>query len=296
MLRAVTAFAQNNDLEKGFWLFVEKVQALSGGSVHIEYLGGPEAIPPFEQIEAVRSGVVDLSTNAGSYFSSAIPEGDAMKLSELTPWEERDNGAHAFFADVLAEHGVHYLGRYNTPGLHFNFYTKERVETLEDLRGLRMRISPLYKPFAEALGIVPVQLAHSEIYTALERGMVDGIGAANIGMSQQGHQKFLGFIVEPQFYGNDQVIIMNLEAWNDLPQAAQDAITQAIIETERESSEAFGAIASEERQTIVDEGLEVVMIPDAEQYLSLAREQGWADLVAKSPETGPQLREMLTRE
>jgi TRAP-type C4-dicarboxylate transport system substrate-binding protein len=126
--------------------------------------------------------------------------------------------------------------------------------------------------------------------------MVDGIGAANIGMSQQGHQKFLGFIVEPQFYGNDQVIIMNLEAWNDLPQAAQDAITQAIIETERESSEAFGAIASEERQTIVDEGLEVVMIPDAEQYLSLAREQGWADLVAKSPETGPQLREMLTRE
>lgn len=294
-LKAVTAFARSNDLEKGFWYFADRVKSLSGGRIEISYAGGPEAIPPFEQIEAVRKGVVDISTNAGSYFSSVIAEGDAMKLSELTPWEERKNGAYDFLAEILAKHGVFYVGRYNTPGLAFNIYTTKNVQSINDLKGLRMRVSPLYKPFAEALGIVPVQMPHSEIYTALERGAVDGIGAANIGMTQQGHHKFLKYVVEPQFYGNDQVIIMNLNTWKALSKENQAVIIQAIEETERKTSESYAELAAKERKTITDAGVKAVTLPEADEYLSLAREKGWGDVLRKSPQTGPKLRELLTK-
>lgn len=296
-LRAATAYIKNNDLEKGFWAFVEKVQTLSEGKIKIQYIGGPEALPPFEQVEAVRNGTVDISTNAGSYFSSVIPEGDALKLSELTPWEERANGATNLITEILSKKGIHYVGRYNTPGLAFNFYTIKKVEKLSDLNGLRMRISPLYKPFANALGLVPVQLAHSEIYTALERGMLDGIGAANIGMSQQGHQKFLKYVVEPGFYNNDQVIIMNLASWQKLPAEAKKVIDQAIQETEHESSEGFIQLAKKERETILAAGVEEVVLSENErgEYLDLAKEKGWEELIKVAPENGPELKRLLTK-
>ena len=294
-LKAATAFARNSDLEKGFWTFVDKVQTLSDGRIQVNYIGGPEAIPPFEQIEGVRSGIVDLTTNAGSYFSSVIPEGDALKLSELTPWEERENGATELISDILAEKGVRYVGRYNTPGLTFNFYTTKKIENMADLSGMRMRISPLYKSFAENLGIVPVQLAHSEIYAALERGMVDGIGASNIGMSQQGHQEFLKYVVKPEFYGNDQVIIMNLDVWESLPDEAKKVIDQAIQETEKESSKGFLELAEMERKTVLEAGLTEVTLPEQEEYLDLAREKGWEDLLKNAPENGPELQRLLTK-
>lgn len=296
-LRVATAYIQNNDLEKGFWTFIEKVKKLSDGQIKIQYIGGPEALPPFEQVEAVRSGTVDISTNAGSYFSSIIPEGDALKLSELTPWEERANGATGLITNILSKKGIHYIGRYNTPGLTFNYYTIKKVEKLSDLNGLRMRISPLYKGFANALGLAPVQLAHSEIYTALERGMLDGIGASNIGMSQQGHQKFLKYVIEPGFYNNDQVIIMNLKSWEKLPEEARKIIDQAIQETEHESSEGFIQLAKKEREVILASGVQEVALSEAEksEYLDLAKQKGWEELMKVAPVNGPELKRLLTK-
>lgn len=292
---AVTAFGSNSDWERGFWVFADKVKEISGGDVEINYIGGPEAVPPFEQIEALRSGVMDLSTNAGSYFAGTIPEGDTMKLSELTPWEERENGAHELLSEILAGHGVHYLGRYHTPGVEFNFYVSDRVERVDDFRGQELRISPLYRPFALAMGIVPVQLAHSEIYTALERGMIGGLGAGNVGIYEQGHHEFVKYIIEPGFYGNDQVILMNLDSWNALPESAQAVFTEAIKQTERETAELIQKLANEERQKLLGAGLEVIELEDANSYTELARDKGWEAAIETAPEHGPELRKLMTR-
>lgn len=294
-INAVTAFTSDSDWERGFWVFVKNVEELSDGKVEIDYIGGPDAVPPFEQIEALRSGVMDLSTNAGSYFSGTIPEGDVMKLSELTPWEERENGAHDLFTEILAEHGVHYLGRYHTPGVEFNFYVRDRIESVDDFKGQELRISPLYRPFSLAMGVVPVQLAHGEIYTALERGMIDGLGAGNVGIYEQGHHEYVNYIIEPGFYGNDQVIVMNLERWNALSKDVQDILTEAIKKTERETFELIRKIAEEERSKLLEAGLEVIELEDADRYIELAREKGWEDAIERAPENGPRLRDFLTR-
>jgi TRAP-type C4-dicarboxylate transport system substrate-binding protein len=294
-LNAVTAWSKDSDWERGFWVFNDKVKQLSNGRINLKYVGGPEAVPPFELIEAVRTGVVDIATNAGSYFSSVIREGDAMKLSELTPWEERENGAYDKLRSILAAHGVHYLGRYHTPGVEFNFYTKNRISSTADFKGARLRISPLYRSLALALGIVPVTMPHAEIYTALERGVVDGLGAGNIGIYEQGHHKLVRYIVEPGFYGNDQCIIMNLNKWNALPKDVQEILTEAAKQTERETYERVKQQAAEERKKLLDAGLQVVKLSDADTYSKLAKDKGWEDVMKVAPKTGPELMKLLTK-
>jgi TRAP-type C4-dicarboxylate transport system substrate-binding protein len=294
-LNVVTAWTQDSDWERGFWVFADKVEELSDGRVELNYVGGPEAVPPFQLIEAVRTGVVDLATNAGSYFSSVVREGDAMKLSELTPWEERENGAYDKLREILAGHGVHYLGRYHTPGVEFNFYTRNEINSTADFKDVPLRISPLYRSLALALGIVPVTMPHAEIYTALERGLVDGLGAGNIGVYEQGHHRFVRYIVEPGFYGNDQCLIMNLAKWESLPGDVQEILTEAAKQTERETSESVTALAAEERQKLLDAGLQVITLSDADVYTQLAKEKGWEDVIAVAPVTGPQLMELLTK-
>jgi TRAP-type C4-dicarboxylate transport system substrate-binding protein len=294
-LNVVTAWTKDSDWERGFWVFTEKVKELSNGRISLRYVGGPEAVPPFELIEAVRTGVVDLATNAGSYFSSVIREGDAMKLSELTPWEERETGAYGKLREILAGHGVHYLGRYHTPGVEFNFYTRNRINSTADFKGARLRISPLYRSLALALGIVPVTMPHAEIYTALERGVVDGLGAGNIGIYEQGHHKFIRYIVEPGFYGNDQCILMNLNKWKALPKDLQEILTEAAKQAERETHARVKQLAAEERKKLLDAGLQVVKLSDADTYSKLAKEKGWEDVMKVAPKTGPELRKLLTK-
>jgi TRAP-type C4-dicarboxylate transport system substrate-binding protein len=294
-LNVVTAWTKDSDWERGFWVFTEKVKELSNGRISLRYVGGPEAVPPFELIEAVRTGVVDLATNAGSYFSSVIREGDAMKLSELTPWEEREAGAYGKLREILAGHGVHYVGRYNTPGVEFNFYTRNRINSTADFKGARLRISPLYRSLALALGIVPVTMPHAEIYTALERGVVDGLGAGNIGIYEQGHHKFIRYIVEPGFYGNDQCILMNLNKWKALPNNLQEILTEAAKQAERETHARVKQQVAEERKKLLDAGLQLVKLSDADTYSKLAKEKGWEDVMKVAPKTGPELRKLLTK-
>ena len=295
-LKVASSFPRNSIWETGFFMFVDRVNERGKGKVHFNYVGGPEAIPAFQLFDAVRSGVVDVASGVGSYFSSVVPEGDALKLSQFTPAEERANGTFELFHKILAQKGnVEYLGRFDTPGVHFNFYTIPKVEKMEDLRGLRMRVAPLYKAFALKLGMVPVTMPHSDISAALERGLVNGVAFGGVDLSRYGFQKYLKYIIEPQFYTNDQCILLNQAAWNKLPADTQKLLKDIMLEVERDSGTAIAAEAAKERSTLLAAGMQVVKLPDAKRYLDMAYEEGWKEVLQKAPENGPELRKLMTR-
>jgi TRAP-type transport system periplasmic protein len=295
-LKVASSFARNSVWETGFFMFVDRVNERAKGRLKLNYVGGPEAIPAFQLFDAVRSGVVDVASGVGSYFSATIPEGDAMKLSQLTPAEERANGTFALMHKTLAQKGgVEYLGRFNTPGVHFMFYTVNKVERMEDFKGAKIRVAPLYKAFALKLGMAPVTMPHSEIYTALERGVVTGLGFGGIDFTRAGFQKSVRYIVEPQFYSNDQCILVNSAAWNKLPADLQKLVKDTMIEVERDSASATQQEAAKERATLLAAGVQVVQIKEPERYLDMAYEEGWKEVLQKAPENGPQLRKLMTK-
>lgn len=294
-LRMATAFTLSTHQEVGARMFLEKVEQQLADEVVIEYIGGPEAISPFELFDALRSGSVDIAGLPGSYFQATVPETATMYLSELSPSEERENGAFQLFQEYIADRGdAFYLGRYNT-SYEFNFYTATPIRSMDDFQDVTFRISPVYRAFLSQLGGAPITMAHSEVYTGLERGMIEGIGATNFGVLERGWQSHIGYIVDPSFYGSDQVFVVNLSTWNTLPDEVQNGLMDIVMQVESESGIELQKIIDQERNDLIEEGIEIINIQDGEAYRQLAYDSAWNAILETIPESGEILYDSLAR-
>jgi len=97
-----------------------------------------------------------------------------MKLSHLTPWEERASGAWPITMICMKEVGCLFYRKIGTD-LPFNLYLTKPIKTA-DLKGFNIRVSPMYLQLVKGLGGNPVVIPPTEVYTALERKVVDGYG------------------------------------------------------------------------------------------------------------------------
>src|SRR5262249_39213084 len=93
-LKAITAFAEGTTYSKPFERFIQRVNASGKGLVHINYIGGPKAMPPFEVGNALKGGVVDIANATGAFYTNALPESDARKPTQHPLAELRQNGRH----------------------------------------------------------------------------------------------------------------------------------------------------------------------------------------------------------
>ncbi|MBP1749114.1 MAG: C4-dicarboxylate transporter substrate-binding protein [Deltaproteobacteria bacterium] len=294
LLKTITFSATNTVWVRQFHLFTDAASRDSKYGTRFLFIGGPEAIPPFEQIEAVRRGVVDLALLPGAYFVPQLPEADAMKLSRHTPMEERKNGIFAFYRELMEKQlNVVYLGKI-AGGVSYNIYLKRPINK-PDFGGLKIRVTPIYEPFVKALGGVSVTTAPGEVYVALERAIVDGFGWPSIGIHEMGWQEVVRYIIEPGFYQTDVCVLMNKKKWESLPAAEQKHISGAMERAERESYELSRKMAQQERQLLADKGIKVIEFRDAQRqfYLDTAYRSGWKKIVAKNPRTGAYLKKLM---
>jgi TRAP-type C4-dicarboxylate transport system substrate-binding protein len=296
-VKIVSAWPQNNKVNDALWMLQKKVKEKSNGQLEITWGGGPEAIPAFQLVEALRNGVVDLAWTAHTYNVAQLPVVEGAKLSKLTPEQERAKGVFAFYQDVYQKKlNAYYLGR-GTPGLTYNLYTTVPVKTLADFKGLSIRVTPAYKAFVEAMGGAPVATDPGEVFTALERNMVKGYGWPSIGISDFGWDAVTKFIIEPAFYQVDVMVIANINAWNKLPKNLQDVLNSSVQEMEKEAYQHFGKLIREDRENLKKKGLQEVKLSaeEAEKYLQTAYEASWKEVLKKDPQMGPQLRDLLNK-
>src|SRR5882672_2291965 len=143
-LRVVSAFPENQFYVKRTLEWVEKVNREGKGTLQLNFIGGPKAIPTFEVGNAVKTGVVDISLSTGAFYTNLMPEADALKLAEVSAAEQRKNGAHALINKIWAEKAnMVYLARVVefTP---FHLYLNKKIDK-PDLTGLKLRITPVYR-------------------------------------------------------------------------------------------------------------------------------------------------------
>ena len=81
-IKVVSAWAQNNKMNDALWMLQKKVKEKSNGQLEITWGGGPEAIPAFQLVEALRNGVVDLAWTAHTYNVAQLPVVEGAKLSK----------------------------------------------------------------------------------------------------------------------------------------------------------------------------------------------------------------------
>src|SRR5258705_11509951 len=111
-LRSVSAFAENTEYVRKLESFIKQVNADGKGSLQINFIGGPKAMPPFEVGNAVRTGVVDIGMSTGAFYTNIMPEADALKLTQIPATELRKNGAYDLVNRIWNEKAnMQYLGR-----------------------------------------------------------------------------------------------------------------------------------------------------------------------------------------
>lgn len=296
-IKVIAAWAEGNINNAALAILQEKVLEKSGGSVEIVWNGGPEAIPTNQLGEALRNGVTDMAWTAHTFNVAQIPILEAAKLSKLLPWEERDAGVADFWDKQYNEKmNAHYLGR-GTPGLTYNLYTTFPVASVADFKGRTIRVTPAYKAFVEALGAAPVTTDPGEVYTSLERHLVEGYGWPSVGITDFGWDEVTKYVVEPAFYQVDVCGIVNLKVWEKLTPEQQNAVTEAMAETERAAYDFFNKAIAEDRALITGKGIQEATLEgsEAEQYLKLAHDAAWNAVMAKDPAQAAELQAKIDK-
>jgi len=281
-LSAVHAFPETLIYTQSFLAFVDKVNERGAGVVQIDVRGGPEAIGAFQQADAVRDGIVDMAYTPGSFYAGALPEKDALVTSNLTAIEARANGGIDLINEIHQEKmGVYYLGWFDS-GVTYNLWTvnEPRLTAAGDLdvSGIRLRGNPVYNAFfTNHLGAQVIDLPATEVYSALERGIVDATGWTQIGLVDWRWDEFINWRIEPAFFSTDLGVIVNLDSWNALSPEAQEILQQAAIEHEAESVEALRQRRDEEFAILAERGMGVVTLEGeaAERYLAASVSDTW---------------------
>jgi TRAP-type C4-dicarboxylate transport system substrate-binding protein len=300
ILKAVTAWPKGSADNKTLTIFTEEVEKLVAkkcpGELKINLVGGPEAVKTMDQVQSAQKGMVDLVHTTNAYYVSVLPEADAMKLSDFMPWEERANGAWAYYNELHEKRlGLHFLSNLNM-GIKFQLYLLKPIDKA-DLKGLNIRVSPMYLQLVKGLGGNPVVIPPPDIYTALERKVVDGYGWLSVGIMDYGWEKVTKYFVDPTFYVGVHPILVNLQTWQKLAPKYKDLLTEAAKEAEKKVVPYYLEMEKGERAKLVAAGLQMINLPPAEKehFLKVAHEEAWKDIIEKCPQTGPELKKLLTK-
>jgi len=292
-LRGVNAFQEGSAFAKPFEDFINKVNEDGKGVIRINYIGGPRAMPPFEVGNAIKTGVVDLGNVTSAFYTNLMPEAEALKLATRTIQEQRRNGAWEFVNDLHVKRmNAYYLAR-TGDGVPFHLYLNKPIDK-PDLKGLTIRVTPIYRAFFTELGANLVQTAPGEVYTALERGVVDGYGWPIQGIFDLGWQERTKFRVDPGFYQVDVNILVNNDKWKQLSDEQRAVLTKAAAWVE-ERNALNAEINAKEKERQAAAGLKTITLDGAakDKWLSMAAESGWGFVKKIAPDNADKLRQLL---
>jgi TRAP-type C4-dicarboxylate transport system substrate-binding protein len=278
-----------------FKRFVDRVNETGKGVLQIRIVGGPEAVPADGQALAVKNGVLDLSAIPTAYYKSLMVEGDAQVLNDLSLAEQRKSGLYAALNELANQKmNANYLTSFGI-GVHFHFYvTKDMpVSKPEDLKGLRFRGQPNYAAMFRHYGIAGVNIAPPEVYTALERGTVQGYGWPLWGIEDFGWDKLTKTRIDPGFYNVTVTVLMNKPKYDSLSPAQKKVIDDAVVWFEQDDlryteQKSKDTLASQQKA-----GIKVVDF--GPQWSKTAVDLSWEDLTKLSPDSIGKLRAIIDK-
>lgn len=301
VIKAVTALPKTHpDIFTSVPKLIEMVHKRSGGAIKIDWLGGPEVIGSFEQADALKQGVVQMQLYTPlAYMAPRVPETEASSLTQYAPWEERKVGIFEVWDEIFQKKlNSKYLGRL-AGVLPYHLYSAVKIEKLADFQGKIFRTHPLYVPLYKALGAKPVTIPPADLYTALQRGTVQGTYWPQAGITGFGLEEVIKYELWPGIWQMQPGTLMNLATWKKIPKQMQDVINACMEEAE------YIAVAARAWEAQLDwdykmkpAGVKRIMLPpeEADKYIALAYSSNWEEILKRSPEYGPKMKKMFSRE
>src|SRR5712675_2716622 len=219
----------------GVELFSKLVAEATDNKFQVQAFAGGEIVPGLQVLDAVQTGTVEMVQTASYYyfgkdptfaFATAVPFGPNQRLNQA--WYML-GGGRELMNEFYKSYNVTSFLAGNT-GCQMGGWFRKEINTVDDLKGLKMRIGGFAGRVMQKLGVVPQQIAAPDIYPALEKGTIDA--AEWVGPYDD---EKLGFYkVAPHYYypgwwegGSMLFAFVNLDKWNELPKYYQSVLEQA---------------------------------------------------------------------
>lgn len=272
-----------------------RVAALTEGRFQIKVHAGGEIVPGLQVMDAVQQGTVECGHTASYYyvgkdmafaFDTALPFG--LTARQQNAWMYAGGGLQ-LMRELFAKYNIIQFPGGNT-GVQMGGWFRKEIRSLADLQGLKMRIPGIGGQILAKLGGVPQTLAGADIYPALERGAIDAaewVGPyddAKLGLHK----------IAPHYYypgwweGGPQLsFYVNLEKWQALPPAYQQALEAACFEANAQMLANYDAKNPPALLRLVREGVKLHAYPP--DIMAAAREAAFKlydEEAAKNPVFG----------
>jgi TRAP-type mannitol/chloroaromatic compound transport system substrate-binding protein len=211
------------------------INEMSGGRIAVKVYGANEIVPAFEVFDAVSRGTAQMGHGAAYYwkgkapaaqFFAAMPFG--MTAQEFNGWIYH-GGGQALWDEVYAPFGLKGVPAGNT-GVQMGGWFNREINSLADLKGLKMRIPGLGGEVLQRLGGTPVNLPGGEIFTSLQSGNIDAtewVGPYNdlaFGLYKAAKYYYYPGFHEP---GTCLEALINQQALDSLPADLQSIVLNA---------------------------------------------------------------------
>jgi TRAP-type mannitol/chloroaromatic compound transport system substrate-binding protein len=236
----------------------KKIKAVSGGNIQIQVFEPGALIPPGECFDAVSNGAVNVCWGVSGYYYGKHP---ALAIFSAVPfgpkWPEMlayfyYGGGKEQYEEIYARNNIKGIMCGGTVAEASGWFRKE-IKTVDDLKGMKMRIFGLGAKVVEKLGVSAQLIPAGDIFPALELGTIDAAEFAmpavdlQLGFHQVAkHYYFPGWHQPATLYE----IIINMDKWKELSKTQQaqvemmcgDNVRQAIAEGEAKQAAALKAI------------------------------------------------------
>lgn len=235
--------------------FIEKVKAKTNGELTIQ-VRGPETVPPFEQLQPVSSGLFDMLFTHGAYHLGETSMAFGMDAVKDDPSARRASGLYELIDKHYNERNLKLLGVFsNASGYHI--LLKQPIGPDGALQGRKIRASSTYHEMIQALKGAVVTLPTSEIFSSLERGVVDGAAWPVFGAMEYRWFEVADYMTRPTFGVTNQTLFINLDSWGKLTADQQNALAEAAKEVEIEGRAQFEKLWAQEDAAMQKAGLEI---------------------------------------
>ncbi len=246
-----------------------RVGEATGGRFQIAVFAAGEIVPPLQVLDAVQNGTVQAG-HTGSYyyygkdptfaFGTAVPFG--LNARQQQAWMHFGGGLE-LMRELYATYNIINFPSGNT-GAQMGGWFRREIQSIADLKGMKMRIAGLGGVVMSRLGVVPQQIGGPDIYPALEKGTID----ATEWVGPYDDEKLGFYKVAPHYYypgwwegGPALDLIVNLDAWRALPKEYQAVLEAAATEANLLMLAKYDALNTQAMKRLIANGVKLHPFP-----------------------------------
>lgn len=273
--------------------FVERVKGLTGDRLEIKLFAPGSLVPTNQMLDAVQAGMFELMWQYEGYyigkmpqvaFTSSLPLGfsDAWQL-ETWFWQF---GGVDMLRKAYEKQGCYYIGPtiYGEEPIHSKF----PIHSIADMKGKKGRFVGLAGPVMQKLGAAVTPLPTAEVYSALEKGVIDFADRGGLAANYDaGLYEVAKYIILPGFHQPTTAtcFVANMPAWQKLPKDVQEILEAAVRETSAELFQENLVKDFEALDKFKEKGCEVIHLPESEvRKIREVAMEVWEEYGNKSPE------------